>query len=209
MKYFDFHKSVQCLVYIAQQLGVDEVNKMKTLKLIWLADRIHLLKYGRPITCASYLAMKNGPVASEIRDILELNSAFSDQRRSYINEFILTVPKSYNYSVTGSIDLDEFSDSDLDCLDIILAHFGKLDEFQLSDLSHEYPEWAKFEAQLEAGEIKAHKMDLMDFFNTSGNIDPIFNVENAELSKELFREYDEISVLHYLTNNANFADKGT
>lgn len=160
MKYFDFQKSVQCLVYIAQQLGTDVVNKMKTLKLIWLADRMHLLKYGRPITCASYLAMKNGPVASEIRDILELNSAFSDQRRSYINEFILTVPKSYNYSVTGSIDLDEFSDSDLECLDVILAHFGKLDEFQLSDLSHEYPEWAKFEAQLEAGEIKAHKWIL-------------------------------------------------
>jgi len=45
---FNHKKAVQTLAYFAQKEG-GVINKMKAFKLIWLSDRLHLRKYGRPI----------------------------------------------------------------------------------------------------------------------------------------------------------------
>jgi hypothetical protein len=54
---------------------------MKALKLIFLADRYHLCRYGRLITNDSYVAMKHGPVPSATRDIVESNDYLDEYRR--------------------------------------------------------------------------------------------------------------------------------
>lgn len=45
------------------------------VKAIFLADRDHLNRYGRPITYDNYVAMKHGPVPSFAYDCLKNNSA--------------------------------------------------------------------------------------------------------------------------------------
>jgi uncharacterized phage-associated protein len=45
---FNYKKAIQTLAYFAQKEG-GVINKMKVFKLIWLSDRLHLRKYGRPI----------------------------------------------------------------------------------------------------------------------------------------------------------------
>ncbi len=62
---------IQVLHYILKKLG--KADKLKLIKLIFLADKYHLLKYGRTITEDDYYAMELGPVASIVKDILSFN----------------------------------------------------------------------------------------------------------------------------------------
>jgi hypothetical protein len=39
-------------------------------KILYLADKAHFLDWGRPVTFDRYVAMKNGPVPSAIRNML-------------------------------------------------------------------------------------------------------------------------------------------
>lgn len=53
---FDYRKTTQALNFFAVKNG-GHINKMRSIKLIYFADRFHLRKYGRPITNDEYFAM--------------------------------------------------------------------------------------------------------------------------------------------------------
>ena len=64
-------KIVQVLYHILVKIG--PTDKIKLVKLVYLSDKYHLLKYARTITNDSYFAMKLGPVGSTLKDILAFN----------------------------------------------------------------------------------------------------------------------------------------
>jgi uncharacterized phage-associated protein len=64
----NYLKSVQVLNWIARKEG-GKVDKLKAIKIYWLADRLHLRKYGSTLTNDTYYAMEYGPVASLAKDI--------------------------------------------------------------------------------------------------------------------------------------------
>ena len=47
------------------------VTQFEILKTLFLADRAHLNRYGRPITFDEYVAMQDGPVPSLAYDVLK------------------------------------------------------------------------------------------------------------------------------------------
>jgi len=51
-------------------------NKMSVLKLFWIADKLFKRNYAMPLCESSYVAMKNGPVSSELRNVIELERSF-------------------------------------------------------------------------------------------------------------------------------------
>ena len=65
-------KGTQALNYFARKKN-GKINKMKAIKLIYLADRYHLRKYGRPVVGDDYWAMKYGPVASSTLNIADID----------------------------------------------------------------------------------------------------------------------------------------
>ena len=71
---FNYKKAVYTLAYFALKEG-GAINKMKAFKLIWLSDRLHLRKYGRPILNDVYFALPMGPIPSNTKDIAD-NSDF-------------------------------------------------------------------------------------------------------------------------------------
>lgn len=84
---FNYKKAVQALNFYADAEG-GKINKMKALKLIWLSDRLHLRKFGRPILNDTYLAMPYGPVASGTKDLAEGTSFLADEEQQYKDNFI-------------------------------------------------------------------------------------------------------------------------
>jgi hypothetical protein len=50
-----------------------QVTQYDLVKTLFLGDRAHLNKYGRPITYDNYVAMTNGPVPSQAYDLLKEN----------------------------------------------------------------------------------------------------------------------------------------
>ena len=60
--------------------------------------------------------------------------------------------------------MNVFSDSDIEALEFAIKYFGHLDQFQLAEVSHAYPEWKRFGKQLESGSGSVFNMDYEDFF---------------------------------------------
>lgn len=196
IKDFDYKKAVQAINFFANE-NKCRVDKLATLKLIWLADRHHLRKFGRPILNDTYYAMKLGPVASSLKDILGF-SILGDTEEKYLKNYLELDKKNVNkiYSIKG-VDLDVFSDSDIESLKIVYDKYGKLSGSQLVELSHKFPEWKKFETALKNGSSTRESMSYVDFFdNTDQKIkNNIFTESEKELkhSKKIFEENYEIA----------------
>src|SRR5690554_5647220 len=87
---FDLKKATQALNWLAVKSG-GRINKLKALKLIYLADRYHLRKYGRLITNDSYFAMDYGPVPSGVKDLAEVSEFLGKDEQNYSKKFIQPV----------------------------------------------------------------------------------------------------------------------
>lgn len=187
MRGFNYKKAVQALNFIAVACGGESTNKMKAIKLVWLADRLHLRKFGRTITGDIYFALPHGPVPSTTKDILTKNSwTLSDDEFAYIDEYI-TLSGNYDYSSVKHPNNKVFSSSDIECIEEIVRHFGQYDHFTLRDISHNYPEWKRWEQKLQKTRSR-FQMEYEDFFNDPDNNPGIFQAdkEELELVKALF-----------------------
>lgn len=135
-------KIVELLLYISHKKpGVD---KYQVVKLLYLADKEHLNRYGRPITQEQYFALPYGPVASNAMDLLEedrriLREAGIDELPFYVAQKRLK--KKSVESVGGpkrDVNFELFSKSDIRVFDEILEKYGEYDFEQLFDLTHEH-----------------------------------------------------------------------
>lgn len=175
---FNYKKAVQALNFFAEKEG-NKINYMKALKLIWLADRLHVNKFSRTITGDKYFAMKNGPVASCTYDII-LKSEFANEKwLEYSDSYIVKI--GYDIESQGKFDEDEFSDSDLNILEAIYDRLGHSTEKVLSNESHLFPEWFKHEKAIENDDKKREDIDILDFLETPRIYLDIFNESEEKL----------------------------
>ncbi len=188
-----YKKATQALNFYALKKG-GKINKMKAIKLIYFADRLHLRKYGRPIVGDAYFAMKLGPVGSRTKRVAELDT-MPEEALAYAKKYIKPADEKKQSLVSlRPVDADLFSQTDLECLETVYAQFSDKDQFELAELSHRYPEWFKHEHALEAGK-KRVPMDYDDFFSDTEKDDPLFAQSKADLNlaKDSFDELREVS----------------
>src|SRR5690242_6025860 len=69
MMRFNEKKATQAAAQFLR-LANGRMNYMKLIKLLYIADREALLRWGRPITTDVYFSMKHGPVLSEVLDLI-------------------------------------------------------------------------------------------------------------------------------------------
>ena len=82
---FDLNKSINAALFVLNEMG-GICDFHKVFKTLYFADKNHLSKFGRPITGDWYVAMKNGPVPSNLYDIfkaIKSDSLFNQ----YANQF--------------------------------------------------------------------------------------------------------------------------
>jgi len=176
---FDLKKATQALNWLAVKSG-GRINKLKALKLIYLADRYHLRKYGRLITNDSYFAMDYGPVPSGVKDLAEVSEFLGKDEQNYSKKFIQPV-NQYTLESIAEPDHSVFSDSDVEALVFAWETFAHLDRFTLANLTHEYPEWKKHQQALKLD--SRIQMDLVDFFeDPKGDIEKCYTLSYDEKS---------------------------
>ncbi len=180
---FDYRKATQVLnFYITKAGGV--INKMKALKLVYLADRYHLRKYGRLITNDTYFAMDFGPVPSGVKDIAEASEFLGEEEKRYSSKYIEPIDK-LNIRSVDKPDNNVFSESDIEALNFAWQQFGHLRQFKLAELTHEYPEWKRHKKSLELD--SRIQMHLEDFFeDPEKDIEKCFDL--TENDKSVRRE---------------------
>jgi len=130
---FDKEKAISTVLYVAERLPKADLHKLS--KILYFADQKHLVKYGCPIVGDYYIAMDNGPVPSHIYDMLKSvrgDSLFETK------EFEKYFEVEGNYIVKALIkpDMDEFSESNIECLDEAIMENKDLSFKVLKDKSH-------------------------------------------------------------------------
>jgi len=164
---FDPEKFVAALTYFASH-GVPDLDVMKANKLLYFADKAHLLKYGRPISGDDYYGMEHGPVPSNAYNVIKAAIAKDNALPLGLFERYLEVqPTSGNLHqivARESPDMDVLSDSDVEILDQTIEKYGPLPALRLRDLAHEEPDYRDAEEQLRPGRASV-AMPYRSFFS--------------------------------------------
>jgi uncharacterized phage-associated protein len=160
-------KSTQALNYFARLAARGAprpLNKMKALKLLFFADRYHLRKYGRLVSDCAYFAMKNGPVASEAKHVAEGSMHLPPPARNYAHRFVRR-KDAYHFGSAAEVDCRVLSKTDIEALEFAWRTFGQYTQYQLRDITHQYPEWKRHAPKLQRDGHKRVEMNYADFFN--------------------------------------------
>ena len=190
----DIRKIVQALTYLANCQPDKTLENMKAYKLLWLADRYHLRQTGRTITGDSYYAMPFGIVPSDAKCLLENEKTKLKEPKGYKNKYLIL--DNHRFKAIAEPDLKEFSISDLEALDKVLAVYNKYDALQLSDISHKFPEWTFYKELIDNKDAKnSYKIDFDHFFEEAPEGErQLFDDshELLELTQELYHQYNRI-----------------
>ena len=133
----DIDKSIQATLFVLKEVG-GTCDFHKIFKVLYFADQKHLARFGRPITGDNYIAMKNGPVPSNIYDILKSirnETVFSDFAKQYITFF--DVRMNHFAIAKQDPDLEYLAETELECLKEAILENKDLNFNQLTEKSHD------------------------------------------------------------------------
>ena len=135
---FSEQKSIE-LAAIFLKLRGGEMKHLKLIKLMYLADREALRRWGRPITGDRYVSMKLGPVLSNVLNLINGEprpGEAPDHWGDFIQEsapFTVKLVKEPTWGV--------LSDAEADLAAEIFGEFGARNRWDLVDLTHQFPEY--------------------------------------------------------------------
>ena len=139
---FRFDRSLQAAAYLVKLAGGEEYY-LRLLKLLYIADRNYLLKYGEMITGDRVVAMKNGPVLSNIFDLIKgiRGQGVNSDKWAY---HLQTLPDSHTVRLIDDPRTGSLCRASQEILDDVYTKYGKMPRFKLRDLTHSFPEWQKY-----------------------------------------------------------------
>jgi len=160
---FDREKCTSVLLYITKNL--ERADFLRVFKILYFAEQEHLVRFGRPIVGDNYVAMKRGPVPSTIYNelgnirngsgklidkIVKNDISFSDYFEVEADSIIIAKTQP---------DLEEISESELECLNESLNENKYLSFNELSEKSHDLA-WNRANINDE--------MDILDIAESGG-----------------------------------------
>ena len=129
---YNLHKSIAAMAYILERLGRTE--KVKLMKLLYLADREHFIKTGVPITGDRLFAMQWGPVPSCTLDAV--GGALRPR------EVFKTIHTDDNWvMLRDKPDMSSLSPEELETLDEVVKEHGHKKRWTLVRETHRLPEY--------------------------------------------------------------------
>lgn len=112
--------------------------KTKVAKLLWLCDFAHFRRYRVSISGLAYARLPYGPAPDHFQSLLgaleELGSIKLKEEWAgpYVGEVV---------SPTLEVDIQDFTEAELDTIRRVLQRFGRLQATELSRLSHDESAW--------------------------------------------------------------------
>jgi len=158
----DTRKIVQALCYIGSKCRNRTINKIPALKIVYLADRYHLRKFGTSITGDEYYAMEKGPVPSVTKSIMEGRAEGPSEE--YAKRYIVSGRNSFCAKI--ATNFDELSRTDIEALDAAYDTYRDHCE-DIVTFTHRFQEWKRHQSLLDSGARKRVRMSIADFFEPS------------------------------------------
>ncbi|HZL52374.1 MAG TPA: Panacea domain-containing protein [Terracidiphilus sp.] len=133
---FDETKATQVAAYFLKLRG-GQMHYIKLIKLMYLADREALLRWGVPISMDKYVSMDNGPVLSKV-----LNLITEDRPKPVWSQFISAPLDEYEVRLLRPAPTDTLSRAEENLMCEIFEKYGYLNRWDLiNNVMHKLPEW--------------------------------------------------------------------
>lgn len=131
---FNLEKAVQAMGYIVARIG--DVEKVKLMKLMYIADRNHFVRHGHPITGSTLVAMDYGPLPSACLDVID-----GEYRPDENAAFDMLRVDNYTVSLCAPLVTDRLSEQEKATLDLVIKSYGSTPKWELVDYTHKFPEY--------------------------------------------------------------------
>lgn len=128
---FSEEKVTHMASYLLLKRG-GRMSYLKLLKLLYLAEREALARWGESMSGDKFVSMPHGPVMSSTYDLIQ-------SQGQIWNSFIQS-EANYEVSLKSNVtedDLDELSVVEMNILDAIFNEFGAMSRWQLRDYTHD------------------------------------------------------------------------
>jgi uncharacterized phage-associated protein len=192
---FKPEKLVHALAFFSDA-GVADLTKLKAAKLLYFADKKHLLNFGRPILGDVYFCLTYGPAPSfalnEMGDAIEKTEVEDVDQNLFRQYLDVNRPYSNSYPVFKAkqkFDPEVFSDSELEVLDYVAQNYGGRTARQLVDLTHEELTW-KIANEFRSPEGRAPIPYELFFAGAPEDTKTMFELYRSQ--KNEAKEWDEI-----------------
>lgn len=166
----EIEKIGNTLIYLQEKIS-EQISKTKAIKLLYFLEEFSIKKYGRPFLGLEWEVWHLGPVSEDL--YAEINEPYmlnEHIRHSHINglDGCFIEPKH------AFVD-DEFSDSDIQLMDILVENIGHLNATELIDKTHlPHTLWYKI----------AKENNLIESFNNKSKTTTDFKIDLSELLSE-------------------------
>lgn len=185
----EIEKIGNTLIYLQEKIG-NKISKTKAIKLLYFLEEYSMKKYGRPFLGLEWEAWHLGPVSEDIySEINEPFMLFEHIQHSHVDGLNGCFIEAKHPFVD-----DEFSDSDIQLMDVLIQNIGHLNANQLIEKTHlPHTLWYKI----------SKENDLLESFNNKSKPTSDFKIDLSELlsddkqglysiyleSKEISRSY--------------------
>ena len=171
------------IIYLSN--NIKNLTKTKIIKLIYILDELSIKQSGIPLFNLKYKVWKFGPVSEEI--FIDLSSE-TTLLKKYIqkeieNGYTIIKPKS-------KFNDDEFSDNDIELLDVVIEKFGSQTAKDLVNFTHrKNSPWY----------ITASKNSVLDLLineeinNTEILVDMDSLINHDKRKKSIYKDYLELN----------------
>jgi len=134
---FNEAKATQAAARLLRLRG-GPMSYLKLIKLLYLADREALIRWGRPVTTDCYLSMDSGPVLSRIYDLIRNEPSPNSVKiwGKFISE-----PEDYEVRLVGDPGSAELSPAEEQLIDEVFRQHGQDSRWAIVDYTYGLPEW--------------------------------------------------------------------
>ena len=133
---FDEAKATQAAGLILSLRG-GQMHYLKLLKLLYLADRTALVRWGIPITTDRWVSMNHGPVPSNIFNLIA-----DDCAKPIWSQFISAPLGEYEVRLLRETNTDRLSRAEESLIREIHQQYGHRNRWDLvENVMHKLPEW--------------------------------------------------------------------
>ena len=137
MMRFNEVKATQAAAHLLRNRG-GRMKYLKLIKLLYLADREALARWGRPITTDNYVSMDNGPVLSQV--LKRIDDGAAPGEPTFWTSHIVPCG-DWDVMLTADPSDGQLSRAEDRLLDEIFREYGHRNRWDLVKLVHTFPEW--------------------------------------------------------------------
>lgn len=165
-------KAVEALAFVAKERP--NLSQKYFAKIFFFAEKWHLNEYGRPIVADTYIAMKQGPVPSAVRDIILERWKWTDKPDNFDDSIEIVDDRGlYKVIAKDTAQFDRLSGTDKAMLMKAMLYCVDMTADELSTISHQDRAWYETERDkpIEATKLiddeNPHREEILHFASES------------------------------------------